>query len=90
MRASVVTIHLDLAARLQSDLPGGLFGDTFVQPLPQKYSASPLTQITSKSFAIPSRERGVAHVTDVGCGMRWTLGGALTSGAQAGGEVVWF
>ena len=39
----------------------------------QKYSASPLTQITSISAAVPPHTEGrFAIVTDVGSGMRWT------------------
>jgi hypothetical protein len=71
------------------DLPDGLFCDFAVQSVPQKYSSLSPTQITSISPAIPSRERGVAHVTDVGCGMRWTRAAPLTNGADADGEVVW-
>jgi hypothetical protein len=57
----------------QSDLPDGLFGDGRVQPLLQKYFASPLTQIKSKILPSRSREEGrLAIVTDVGSGMRWT------------------
>jgi hypothetical protein len=39
----------------------------------------------------PSRldQRGVRVVTDVGCGMRWTLWRRKTSGAIADGEDVW-
>ena len=37
----------------------------------------------------PSREGRFAIVTDVGCGMRWTLWRRKTSGADADGEAVW-
>jgi len=37
-----------------------------VQPLLQKYFVSRLTQITSISITVPSQERGVAHVINVG------------------------
>ena len=41
--------------------------------LPQKYSSSPLPQITPKTPAIPHPLEGrIAIVTDVGRGMRWT------------------
>jgi hypothetical protein len=36
-----------------------------------------------------SQEGRFAVVTDVGCGMRWTLITPLTNGAKADGEVVW-
>jgi hypothetical protein len=36
-----------------------------------------------------SQEGRFAVVTDVGCGMRWTLSAPLTNGAIADGEVVW-
>jgi hypothetical protein len=36
-----------------------------------------------------SQEGRFAVVTDVGCGMRWTLIAPLTNGAKADGEVVW-
>jgi hypothetical protein len=35
------------------------------------------------------REGRIAIVTDVGCGMRWTLWRRKTSGTNADGEVVW-
>jgi len=55
------------------DLPDGQISHLAVQPRLQKYSASPPTQINSKSSAIPSRTEGrFAIVTDVGHGMRWT------------------
>ena len=54
-------------------LPDGQISHLAVQPRLQKYSASPPTQINSKTFAIPSHTEGrFAIVTDVGCGMRWT------------------
>src|SRR6266404_1869146 len=37
-----------------------------VQPLLQKYFPSHLTQIGSLICTVPSRKRGVAHVTNVG------------------------
>ena len=44
-----------------------------VQCSRQKYSASPLPQITPKTRAIPHPLEGrIAIVTDVGRGMRWT------------------
>src|SRR5260370_27213553 len=43
-----------------SDLPDGQFVDPSVQPHLKKYSASPETQISSRSLAIPSRKRGVS------------------------------
>ena len=53
------------------DLPVGSFS---VQPLREKYFASPQTQITSKTPAVSFPQEGrFAVVTDVGSGMRWTL-----------------
>src|SRR5882724_3923329 len=44
-----------------------------VQPRSAKYSASPSTQINSKTLAIPfSQEGRFAIVTNVGDGMQWT------------------
>ena len=39
-------------------------------------------QITGIFPRIPSHQRGVAHVTDVGCGMRWTRRRRKTSDAD--------
>ena len=51
-------------------LPDGQITSCFpkwpVQPLLQKYFASHLTQISSLIRAVPSQERGVAHVINVG------------------------
>src|ERR1700726_1137065 len=55
----------------RSDLPDGRRADFPVQPLLQKYSGFPKTQITSISAAIPSRERGVSRSSrtlGTGCG----------------------
>jgi len=55
------------------DLPDGLSDEISVQCSREKYSASRLTQIKSKTFAIPSSQEGrIAIVTDVeaGCGGR--------------------
>jgi len=49
-----------------ADLPDGLLRDFAVQPCLQKYFASRLTQIRFTSTAVPSRKRGVAHVTNAG------------------------
>jgi len=43
----------------------------------------------SHVFARPASLRGVHVVTDVECGMRWTLPCRSTSGTRADGEVVW-
>jgi hypothetical protein len=43
-----------------------VFGSLPVQPPLQKYFCSRLTQISSLIRAVPSQERGVAHVTNVG------------------------
>src|SRR6266851_10312914 len=54
-------------------LPDGQITHLAVQPLGEKYSASPPTQINSRTCAIPSHTEGrFAIVTDVGHGMRWT------------------
>src|SRR5712671_3176364 len=51
-------------------LPGGQITSCFpkwlVQPLLQKYFPSHLTQISSLIRTVPSQERGVAHVINVG------------------------
>ena len=40
--------------------------------------------------AVPRPQEGrLAIVTDVGCGMRWTLLGCKTSNKGADGKVVW-
>jgi hypothetical protein len=72
------------------DLPDGQISHLPVQPLREKYFASPPTQITSRTPAIPSHTEGrFAIVTDVGHGMRWTRAARLTNRADADGEVVW-
>jgi hypothetical protein len=56
-----------------------------VQPSPQKYSRSLLTQITCISLAIPAHTKGrFAIVTDVGLGMRWTRAALLTRALPCG------
>jgi hypothetical protein len=48
-------------------LPDGQISHLAVQPRLQKYSASPPTQINSRTFAIPSHTEGrIAIVTDAG------------------------
>jgi len=74
-------ISLSCKSADASDLP--------VQPPLQEYFCSRPTQISSLIRAVPSQERGVAHVTNVG-GMRWTWAARLTNSADADGEVVWF
>jgi hypothetical protein len=54
-------------------LPDGQISSLPVQPRLQKYSASRLPQINSRTLAIPFPQEGrFAVVTDVGSGMRWT------------------
>src|SRR5882757_11476908 len=65
-----------------------------VQPLREKYFASPQTQITFKTPAVSFPQEGrFAVVTDVGSGMRWTrqrqARKCWTKDADADGEVVW-
>ena len=56
-----------------------------VQSSIKKYFHSLLTQITHTSFAIPAHTKGrFAIVTDVGCGMRWTLVVLLTRALPCG------
>jgi hypothetical protein len=74
----------------QSDLPDGLSVDFPVQPPLQKYFCSRLTQISSLIRAVPSQERGVAHVINVGRDAVDAGSAHLTNGADADGEVVWF
>ena len=74
-------------------LPDGQISSCFarlpVQPHLQKYFCFGPRQISSLIRAVPSQERGVAHVTNVG---RDAVDAAapLTNGAGADGEVVWF
>ena len=60
-----------------ADLPDGQFCAHRVQPLPQKYSSSPHTQITSKSPAVPHPiKRGVSRSSrtlGAGCGGRGSV-----------------
>jgi hypothetical protein len=66
-------IACNFPSQRMPDLPDGLFCESPVQPLSQKYSCSLSTQITSTSIAIPYPPEGrIAIVTDVGRGMRWT------------------
>ena len=60
-----------------------------VQTSLQKYFASRLSQISSVIRAIPSQERGVAHVINVGRDAV-DAGGGCDERADADGEVVWF
>jgi hypothetical protein len=65
-----------------------------VQPLREKYFASPQTQITFKILTVSFPQEGrFAVVTDVGSGMRWTrqhqARKCWTKDAEADGEVVW-
>jgi len=56
-----------------------------VQSCLQKYSASRLPQITSRTLAIPSHTEGrFAIVTDVGGGMRWTQAALKTRARTCG------
>jgi hypothetical protein len=68
-----------------ADLPVGRFVERGVQPPSQKYSCFHLTQITSRTFRIPSHTEGrFAIVTDVGtgCGGRGSVLRAM--GLQGG------
>ena len=65
-----------------------------VKPQNQKYSASVVGQISGTSCAVSCPQEGrFAIVTNVGCGMRWTLWcQAIFSpdeNAKAYGQVVW-
>jgi hypothetical protein len=62
-----------------------------VQIRQQKYSASHPSEISGFFAPFRARKRGVSRSSrtlGAGCGGR--SGGALTSGANADGEVVWF
>src|SRR6266478_2337622 len=53
----------------RGDLPVGRFVDRGVQPLLQKYFASPVGQIISTNSRHPTPPEGrIAIVTDAGCG----------------------
>src|ERR1700726_3558016 len=56
----------------RSDLPDGRRADFPVQPLLQKYSGFPKTQITSISAAVSSHMRGGSRSSRTRGGMRWT------------------
>src|SRR5882672_10413315 len=58
--------------RRACDLPDRLFADRGVQPRLQKYFCFRLTQITSRTFAIPPHQRGVSRSSETRGGMRWT------------------
>jgi hypothetical protein len=73
----------------QGDLPDGLSDDSPVQPLPQKYPASRLTQINSISPAVPFLRRGGSRSSRTRDGMRWTWMAPKTRALLADGEVVW-
>src|ERR1700730_10576481 len=60
-----------------------------VQSHCEKYSASRLTQITSKTHPVSSHSRGVSRSSRTRDGMRWTRTVPLTNGTEADGEVVW-
>jgi hypothetical protein len=56
------------------DLPDGQFEHSTVQTIAQKYFAFAVGQITARSLPVPRPHEGrFAIVTDVGCGVRWTL-----------------
>src|SRR5215213_5411423 len=66
-------------------LPDRQITHGLVQCSRQKYSASPLPQITPTTPAIPHPLEGrIAIVTDVGCGMRWTRQRRAREGSQGG------
>src|ERR1700722_6336575 len=65
-------------------------GDLPVVPTCRRPFACDVGQITSILSRIPRPHEGrFAIVTDVGCGMRWTLWRCKTSDAETDGEVVW-
>ena len=65
--------------------PSGKSRLRLVQCARQKYSASPLPQITPTTPAIPHPLEGrIAIVTDVGRGMRWTRQRRARTGSQGG------
>src|SRR6202158_4460911 len=76
-RLRVVTIEEKFSCGIKLFLP--------VQSFPQKYFASHVGQITSRTPAVLSRKRGVAqrHQRGAGCGGRGQH--SLTNGAGAGG-----
>src|SRR6185437_7648389 len=65
-----------LANRLRQkpDFSNRINAESTVQSWPRKYSALPVGKSSLQARAIPHPGRGaLAIVTDVGCGMRWTL-----------------
>src|SRR5260370_32273128 len=89
---SIPTAFARLIAEFLPSLDGQItscFPKWLVQPLLQKYFASHLRKISSLSRTVPSRKRGVAHVTNAG---RDAVDAAarVTNGADADGEVVSF
>jgi hypothetical protein len=68
-----VATHLPNRLRAGDELSNRIKLMLLVQSWPQKYFDSLQTQITSLSIAFRPDGGRIAIVTDVGCGMRWTL-----------------
>jgi hypothetical protein len=73
-----------LGPQVKGDLPDGLACRFRVQPLLQKYSGFPKTQITL--YPLPSRpdQRGVGHRRERWGGLRWTRQRRVCKGSQGG------
>jgi hypothetical protein len=89
-----LTVHPNNAAfahehHYRSRCPSAKSRMGLVQYAAQKYSASPLPQITRKTPAILHPQEGrIAIVTDVGRGMRWTRQRRARTGSQGGLRLV--
>ena len=72
-------------SRIPTDLPVGLIFRIRVKRLREKYFAFSEAKIRCMVRPVPHPSEGrIAIVTDVGCGMRWTLWLRATSAAQGG------
>ena len=79
-----------LALLSTTDLPDGQVSRNPVQPLGEKYFASPFAKISTIDSTVPPRAEGrIAIVTDVERGMRWTQAARRRMRRLADGEVVW-
>ena len=74
----------------RADLPDGLIFRIPVNPSVEKYFALSEDGITCMPHPVPHPSEGrIAIVTDVGCGMRWTLWLRETSATEADGKDAW-
>jgi hypothetical protein len=67
----------------------GQISKTLSIPLRKNFSLSYSTKSAASNGVPHPHEGRFAVVTNVGCGMRWTLMVLLTRAPEADGEVVW-